>query len=103
MTDNNNLPVERCKRVSYGAKAYESGANPDFRPSRMTQQEADMRRLLNKVSAQSEGLARRMKALEAHEQRVAQLKPASEPAKDKTEPDLAEKIAEAAEAEGVTE
>lgn len=75
MSEQNKLPVERCMRISYGDKAYESGANPDFRPGRMTAQEADMRRLMARVSAQSDSLDRRIKAMKALEQRRKDMEP----------------------------
>lgn len=76
MSEQNPKPVERCKRISYGPDAYASAANPDYRPSRMTSQEADLRRLMAKVSAQSDSLDRRIKAMKALEARRAELAPA---------------------------
>lgn len=76
MTTQKEQPVERAKRIGYGPSAYASAANPDFRPQRMTSQEADLRRLMAKVSAQSDSLDRRIKAMKALEARRAELAPA---------------------------
>lgn len=71
-----NKPVERCLRIDYGPSRYASAANPDYRPRRMSDQEAEMRRLMAKVSAQSDSLDRRIKAIKALEARRAELEPA---------------------------
>lgn len=85
MTDQKTLSTDRMRRANYGARAYESGANPDFRPSRMTDTELQLRKLMGKVSEQSQGLARRMKALEAHEKRLSERHPKADPVPEPVE------------------
>lgn len=79
------VPESRVRRASYGPGATDSGANPDFRPSRMTDQEAQLRKLMTDVSRKSSALQRRLDALEANQARVPAPLPFPVPEKDAAE------------------
>lgn len=64
------VPPLKHQRGNYGARALESGANPDFTPSRLTDAELQLRNLVAAVSADSKAIKRRMAALEAQERRA---------------------------------
>jgi hypothetical protein len=59
--------------------AFDTGANPDFKPAALSQAELNARKLLQKVQAASKGLDKRMASFEAAMQKSAPAKPA-EPA-----------------------
>lgn len=76
------VPPLKTQRASYGEDALKSGANPDFRPSRMTDQELQMRKLMTEVSKNNSAMKRRLAALEANQARVPDPLPYPLPEKD---------------------
>lgn len=56
--------VDRVKRLSMGRLSVESGANADFRPSRLSNEELRLRKTLQKVQTASNSLEKRMKTFE---------------------------------------
>jgi hypothetical protein len=63
----------RVRRVPYGPASLDSGANPDFRPSRLTDAELHMRRLLDRVNKKSKALDAQMAAADGLMKRSAAL------------------------------
>lgn len=57
--------IARLSPMSYGEGAHESGANPDFQVTSASRAAREMDRLLQTLSARSDSLDRKMKALQA--------------------------------------
>lgn len=71
-------PAHRLRVQHYGQKAYETGANPDFKPTSATRLEREMRVTMARINKTEERLARRLRALDGVE-RIPQA-PAPAPA-----------------------
>ncbi|MBW4983473.1 hypothetical protein KZZ07_13070 [Mameliella sp. CS4] len=83
--------VSRVARVRYGEGGAETGANPDFAPTRMTESEVQMRRLIAQVADRNDSLAKRLAQYERATTAPAQREiPQDDPAPVVEEPETAE-------------
>ena len=74
------FPPGRMERMKYGPGSHDSGANPDYRPSRLTDGEKQLRKLIAGLQAKSVAMDQKIAQFEANKAK-ARYKPEVEAAR----------------------